>query len=184
VPLHPPDTVRLLTPADAVAYTVLRREMLADAPWAFLRSPEDDPGCNATGLATSLARPAGYAIAGAFAHDQPQPRLVAVAGVHRAEPLKAAHRATIFGVYVSPANRGTGLGRAVVAAAIEAARSWPAAPPIPKVDLVTLSVSERSSTAQQLYLKMGFKPWGTEPDAVRIPGHPRGYAETHMQLKL
>ena len=176
VPTH---TIRLLTPDDANAYTILRREMLADSPWAFLRSPQDDPGCNAAGLMTSLSKPTGFAIAAAFAHDQPTTP-VAVAGIVRSEPIKAAHRALIWGVYTSPTHRGHGLARSIIAAAIEAARAWPVTP---RVDCFTLSVSEKSTAAYGLYLSMGFVPWGTEPDAVRLGDGKPGYAEVHMQLR-
>lgn len=181
MPLYPPDTVRLLTPDDALAYTHLRREMLADSPWAFTRSPEDDPGCNAQGLAASLARPSGYAIAGAFAHGHGPQQLVAVAGIIRNDSPKTAHRANVWGVYVSPHKRKAGLARAVITTAINTAFDWPAEPFPNRVDTVTLSVSENSPAALALYLSLGFTPWGTQPDAVRI--NTATYAETHMIYK-
>lgn len=174
-------TIRLLTPADAPAYTQLRREMLADSPWAFIRSPDDDPRCNEAVMADSLAKPEGYAIAGAFADDS---RLVGAVGVMRIEPIKAAHHAYIWGVYITPTYRGSGLSRKLMTAAIDAARSWPANPPLPPIASISLSVSERSTSAQALYRSLGFVTWGTEPDAVRLPGQTTGYAEHHMVLKL
>lgn len=182
-------TVRLLTPADATAYTLIRREMLADAPWSFIRSPEDDPGCNADGLAAQIERsnagPTGrYAICGAFDAAPPGPRLIAVAGIARAEQIKASHRATVWGVYVTPAHRRKGLARAVITGAIDAARAWPAAAPFPPIDSIALAVSENAPGARALYQSMGFTAWGTEPDTVRINGAKPGYAETHMLMRL
>ncbi|MDP1661947.1 MAG: GNAT family N-acetyltransferase [Phycisphaerales bacterium] len=170
-------TIRILTPSDAVAYTVLRREMLFNSPWAFLRSPDDDPGCNAVGLAASMSRPSGgFSIAGGFTVEN---ELVAVAGIRREEPVKSAHRATLWGVYVTPSHRVRGLGRSVVDAAVEAARNWLV---VPRIESVGLSVSEKSLAASALYAKMGFVPWGAEPDAVRVDG--QSLAETHMYLRL
>ncbi|HZW07106.1 MAG TPA: GNAT family N-acetyltransferase [Phycisphaerales bacterium] len=174
-------TVRLLTPDDARAYSALRREMLDDAPWAYFRSPEDDPGCKPDSVAAELASTDRYAIAGAFTNDAGS-RLVAAAGIVRSGSLKTAHRAVVWGVYTSPSHRGRGLARAVIAAAIDGARAWRQGPGVPPIQAVTLSVSERSVGACALYISMGFVPWGTEPDVVRI-GAER-YAETHMHMDL
>lgn len=179
--MTPSHTIRLLTPSDALAYTQLRRESLIDSPWAFIRSPDDDPRCNEELMAKSLSATRGYSIAGAFADDS---RLVGATGIMQIDVIKAAHHAFIWGVYVSPDHRRFGLARKLMTAAIDAAKSWPPAPPLPKVEIITLSVSERSTVAQQLYASLGFTVWGTEPDAVRLPGHPAGYAEHHMLLRL
>ena len=60
--------------------------------------------------------------------------------------------------------------------AIETARSWPG------VAAICLSASERSVDAIRLYKKLGFEPWGVEPDAVRIGSE--SAAEVHMMLRL
>jgi RimJ/RimL family protein N-acetyltransferase len=79
-------------------------------------------------------------------------------------------------VFVEPAYRGNGLGRAVVTAAIDLARSWPG------VDYVDLGASERAPEAQCLYENLGFRAWGREPEATEIGG--RRYDEIHMTLRL
>lgn len=169
-------TVRLLTPDDAPAYARLRREMLLDAPWSFTRTPDDDPGCNAPGVAASLAAPDGYAIAAAF-NNAGLP--VAAAGIRRPDPAKLAHRAQLWGVYVTPTHRRLGLAARVIGAAIAAARAWPRHP---RIDSVSLTVSDRAPGALALYLKLGFTPWGHEPAAMRIGAESAG--ETHMLLTL
>ncbi|MFT3685801.1 MAG: GNAT family protein [Phycisphaerales bacterium] len=170
-------TVRLLTPADAHAYTNIRREMLADSPWAFSRTPSDDPGCNPEGLAESLSKTSGFAIA---AGVDAAGRLVGVAGVSRNDSPKLSHRAILWGVYVSPTYRGRGLSREVVSAAVDAAFSWPMDGSGEPFSIVNLSVSEFATTARALYQSLGFVAWGTQPDALRTGG--RSYAETHMQI--
>lgn len=164
--------IRPLTPDDAPAYVALRREMLADAPWAFFSSPEDDRGVQLDTMRQSLATP-GFVVIGAWTEHG---SLVSVAGVLRESKAKRAHVATIWGVYVTPAARRHGLARAVVAAAIATVRSWP------DMSAVLLSVSERSPAARRVYESLGFVAWGTEPDALRINGAP--HAETHMRLAL
>ncbi len=168
-------TVRSLATADADAFIALRRRALADTPWAFSASPEDDR--TADDIRKALASPECDAIIGAFDAEGAAPgSLVAVAGVRRFARVKEHHRAMIWGVYVTPEARGKGLGRAVVSGAIKAARDWLG------VTSINLSCSENSPDARALYESLGFKAWGTEPDALRIDHHP--YAEVHMRLAL
>lgn len=164
-------TVQRLLPADADAYVALRREMLLDTPEAFLASPEFDRGSDPDKVRDSLGR-AEVRMFGAFEAE----RLVAVAGIERQALAKRRHVAVIWSVYVTPAARGQGLGRAVVAACIEAAREWPG------VEVLELAVSENTPRARQIYESLGFKVWGVEPDAVRSGG--RSFAEYHLQRRL
>ncbi|MCC6907905.1 MAG: N-acetyltransferase [Phycisphaerales bacterium] len=166
--------IRLLTPDDAPAYAALRREMLVESSWAFLRCIDDDFAVVESAIAAKLAENEND-IAGAF-DDRPAPCLLASAGVVRLEPRKTRHRALIWGVYVSPAARGRGLGRAVMNLAINTARTWPG------VECIWLSVSERTPAARALYESLGFVTWGTEPDAIRIGSE--SAAEHHMHLRL
>lgn len=166
--------LRLLTPEDASAYAQLRREMLLDSPWAFLRSADDDFAVRPEGIAERLREPENViaaALDGATA-----PRLLASAGLVRPQTKKTMHRAFIWGVYVTPSARGRGLGRSVMELAINTARSWPG------LECITLSVSERQPAARALYESLGFTVWGTEPDAIRIEGERS--AEHHMHLQL
>jgi len=94
----------------------------------------------------------------------------------RARSPKFAYRASIWGVFVEPAYRGNGLGRAVVTAAIDLARSWSG------VDYVDLGASGAAPEAQRLYERLGFAAWGREPEATEIDG--RRYDEIHMTLRL
>lgn len=158
-----------LGPEDAPAYVAIRREMLADSPWSFLASPEQDRGCDVDKVRISLARTDAAIVAVRDAGA-----LVAVAGVSREEALKRRHIATVWGVYVRPAARGRGFGRAVVSGAIEAASGWEG------IASVHLAVSANAPKARKLYESLGFVEWGYEPDAVRIGGC--SYAEHHMHL--
>lgn len=167
--------IRPLTPVEADQYVFLRREMLLDSPRAFGASPGQDRGSDPEGVRNSLAG-SEYAIIGAFEASGDQARLAAAAGLIRESALKRRHIAKIWGVYVSPSARGRGLGRAVVSATIDLARSWPG------VDQVQLSAGENSTAAITLYRSLGFAIWGIEPDCIRIEGV--GYAEHHMSLSL
>lgn len=161
----------LLTPEDASEYVAIRREMLQDAPWAFLASEAQDRGCDVEKVKVSLARD-DAAIVGVRDNG----KLVAVAGVVREEPLKRRHIAMIWGVYVTPAARGRGHARAVVSRAMEVARSWAG------IASIHLAVNQNAPAARRLYQSLGFIEWGSEPDAVRIDG--RSLAEYHMHMRI
>lgn len=167
-----PQTI-LLTPADAPAYVALRREMLADSPWAFLASPEQDRGCDVEKVRASLAR-SDAAIVAVKAEGGGE--LVAAAGVVREEALKRRHIAIIWGVYVQASARGTGLGRAVVTRAMDVAKSWEG------IASIHLAVNANAPAAKKLYESLGFREWGFEPDAVRIGA--ASYGEYHMAIAL
>ena len=162
-----------LEPEDAERYTRLRLEMLTTCPRAFGATPDDDRGLDVENLEQMLVED-HYAI---FAsEDATSGEFVAAAGIIRAGRVKHAHRAGIWGVYVTADHRGKGLGRAVVAAATDLARSWQG------VDYVDLGVSQDSPAAQHLYESLGFEAWGRQPEATEVDG--RRYDEIHMTLRL
>mgnify|MGYP000482025717 CR=1 FL=1 len=165
--------IRPLTPADAHSYMALRREMLGDSPWAFSASPHDDTVLNPALLTTRLAEP-GQAIVGAYGHDPMSGalHLVGAAGLRRNHSSKMAHRAHIWGVYVTPSARGRGIATQVMKAILALAGTWPG------VNSVNLSGSVRSTAAHRLYERMGFQQWGLEPGAIMLDGH--AYDEIHM----
>jgi GNAT superfamily N-acetyltransferase len=162
--------IRRLVTADAADFLRIRREALVREPVAFCASPEDDLAQSAADLERYLNHPAKAAF-GAFA-----PELVGIAGVVREERAKTAHRAQVWGVYVAPAHRGQGHGRALVEAAIGYARS------LRGVTHLYLAVTEPGRAALKVYERAGFVAWGTEPGAMRVDGV--FVAEHHMALEL
>jgi RimJ/RimL family protein N-acetyltransferase len=166
-------TPRALTPQDAEAYCALRSEMLLDTPHAFLGAPGDDRPSDIDFVRDQLTQPeiATFAI-----DDAEGDGLLSVATVMRLPRTKQRHRAMIVAVYTTPRGRGRGLGRAVVQACIDHARTWTG------VEIVMLSSSADAHGAIRLYEKLGFEQWGTEPDAIRIDGIP--HDEVHLLLRL
>lgn len=163
--------IRSLLPADAAAYTQLRREMLLDSPWAFGSSPQDDVAVDPASLAR-LGQ-VGMVIIGAI---DDQGRLVGSAGVMLRRQRKMAHRAMIWGVYVAPGARRGGTGKAIVRQAMDTARTWPG------VTSVSLSASVKSVVAVAMYKSLGFVPWGVEPGCLMIDG--KAMDEIHMVAPL
>jgi RimJ/RimL family protein N-acetyltransferase len=165
-------TIRALVASDAAACAALRREMLADAPWAFSASAESDPGVDELAVSKRLAD-ATQATIGAFDREG---MLLGVAGLFREPRPKQSHRVTLWGVYVTPRARGQRLARRIIERAIETARSWPG------VDSIALGCSERSHAAMKTYTALGFVAWGREPAAVVVNG--TAFDEVHMVLFL
>ncbi len=163
--------IRALTPDDAEAYVAIRQEMLRAHPWAFASSP-GDAGSSDPGVVRARLREAENVIVGAWIDGA----LAGTCGVVRDKTLKMRHRAWIVAVYVSPSARGRGVGKALVGAALEIARSWGG------VEIVSLSVSERAPGARRLYESLGFVAWGTEPSCMKIGEETA--AEIHLQRPL
>src|ERR1043165_10249961 len=138
--------IRTLMPADASAYVELRREMLNDSPWAFSSSVGDDVGLDAGLVAASLAD-GRQAIVGAFDDGG---RLVGAAGLFKQKHAKMAHRARVWGVYVSPRARGRGVGAGIMRRLIEIARTWSG------ITSLGLSASEGAPEDRRMYRSLGF----------------------------
>jgi RimJ/RimL family protein N-acetyltransferase len=164
--------VRLLEPDDAPALIVLRREALTTDPLAFGASVDDDRGLALDQMRASLATPASGVIFGAFDGGA----LLGMVGVTRVERVKMRHRAMVWGMYVTSAARGRGVGAALLRAAVDHARSWPG------VLQVHLAVTDAAVHAQRMYRRAGFREWGVEPRALQWEG--RHVDEHHMVLDL
>jgi len=164
--------IRPLGPADAEAWFALRQRALADAPLAFASSPEDDLVTDVAAAREQLGRTLESVIFGAFGDGA----LVGSVGLYRDRHLKMAHKAHLWGLWVDPSARRRGLAAALVAAAIEHARS------LSGVSWVHLTVSSAAEEARMLYESLGFRVWGSEPDALRHDG--RCVVDHHMALPL
>lgn len=152
--------VRKLTPEDAPVFQALRLSGLRECPTAFASSYEEECDRSLASIADRLVARDDRAVLGAFAEEE----LVGLIGVKREEPRKLSHKAYLWGMYVSPANRKQGVGRQLVAEALSLARS--------QLDVrqVTLGVNARNEPAIALYEHMGFKPFGREPGFMLVDG--------------
>lgn len=166
----PPWLVRVLVPADAEAYRAVRLRALAEQPPAFGTPPEDEPDLAATRL--RLIESEDRCFFGAFAEGE-------LAGVVRFSRYSAAnekHRAYLAGLYVLPTYRGAGIGRALVEAALDRARSDG------RLRRVNLTVVSQQQAAVRLYESLGFRAYGVEEETFSSGG--RFYDEILMTLPL
>lgn len=109
---------------------------------------------------------------GAFHNDE----LVGTVTIEFSAKPKTRHKAHVIGMFVHETARGLGAGRALLDAALGAARSRPG------VLVVTLTVTEGNVPAIALYESRGFSTFGIEPMAIATPGGFR--SKVHMVLGL
>lgn len=156
--------IRRLLAADAEGYRSIRLAALADAPEAFGSDVATESASPVDAFANTLR--SGY-VAGAFAGE----RLVAIAGFRALEREKTRHRGDIWGVYVAPEARGTGVGRRLMEHVLDYART--------QVLQVHLAVTASNGAAVALYEHLGFIRYGTEPRALKVNGR---YLDEHLMV--
>ena len=153
--------VRRLQPGDATAFRSLMLQAYALHPDAFTSSVAERESLPASWWAARLSQApdAAELVLGAVGADG---SLLGVAGVNFDGREKARHKAVLFGMYVREAQRGAGLGRQLVLAALDQARQRDG------VRQVLLTVTQGNLAAQRLYERCGFRAWGVEPRAVSV----------------
>jgi ribosomal protein S18 acetylase RimI-like enzyme len=166
-------TIRPLGPADAPAYRAQRVRALRDHPEAFGRSPEEVDSVEAWAehFRADADSDVDF-ILGAFDGNT----LVGVAGCRRERLVKHRHTAYIWGMYVAPEHRGTGLGRRLFVAAVARARTWP------DLDSLWLDVTTTNHGARALYASCGFRTVGIKLRTLKVGD--RYYDEELMMLDL
>ena len=155
--------------ADAADYRALRLEGLRSSPASFSSSWEEESVRPLDDVAARLER---NFIFGARAAGTDI--LQGIAGFHVREQIKARHKGVLFGMYVRPDARGTGMGRSLVARVIECAATM--------VEEITLTVGADNASAIRLYERAGFERYALERRALKVDG--RYHDEAMMALKL
>lgn len=169
-------TLQRLGPDHAAAYRTLMLAAYAEVPDAFVatvaeRAPKPlsfwldrlDP---APGAATCSF--------GAFEGDT----LLGAASLQFEARPKTRHKASLLGMFVSPAARRRGLGEQLVRAVLAEARSRAEA------RVVVLTVTEGNTVAEALYARCGFQRFGVEPLAMRDPDTGSFFNKVHMACLL
>jgi ribosomal protein S18 acetylase RimI-like enzyme len=161
--------IRQLTEADAdaVLYRDIRLEALRANPEAFGSTFEIE---DAQSLSWFSARLVSSILLGAF-RDM---KLVAIAGFAIQQGWKRAHKGEIWGMYVRPDARRTGIGRRLIEAIVGLARH--------RVEQIQLTVVRDNEQARRLYASLGFLEYGIEKNALKQDG--RYYDEVLMAKDL
>jgi RimJ/RimL family protein N-acetyltransferase len=168
--------IRQLAAGDAAQYRDLRLRMLREYSEAFTSSYEEDSVKPLEWVLERLMsgkRAPNNFVLGAFTEDG---SLVGSIGLSVETRSKQRHKGLLFGMYVAPEHMSRGVGRALLAACLERARS------IPELEQINLTVTATNIRATRLYEAAGFRTFGVEERALKIDGayHP----EAHMVFYL
>lgn len=166
-------TIRPIRPEDADALRELRLEALRTCPVALTADPAEAEARPPAWWREMAERNGGEG-AGVIMLAETE-GVAGMAGVWAPTNPKLAHAGTLWGVYVRPAFRGTGIGARLVRACIDWARAKPLA-------VVRLGVAVGNDAAIRCYERCGFVPYGVEPLTVRWEG--KYYDEVMMALRL
>ena len=144
--------IRRLLAADAPLFRDIRLEGLEGDPDAFGSTFERE---STEPLSFFVQRLEDSAVFGAFEGDA----LIGVAGFAVQGGPKHAHKGLLWGMYVRPAARGSGVGRELAARVISHARD--------RVELIQLVVISENLAARRLYRGLGFEEYGLERHAAK-----------------
>lgn len=152
--------IERLDASHAAAYRALMLDAYASHPDAFTSSADERALLPFSWWEERLSGDADALsiVIGALENEM----LAGVVGVLFESRQKLRHNASIFGMYVSPAERKRGVGAALVHAALTHARARPF------VRTVNLTVTEGNRSAERLYERCGFVRWGLQPRAVAV----------------
>ena len=156
-------TVRPLNENDANAFQALRLRGLQEHPEAFASSYEREISYSMEFVAERLRRTAesqNNFTLGAFHEEE----LLGLVGFYRKSGEKEQHRGHIWGMYVRSDEQGKGFGKALLADAVERAKS------LTGLGQIELCVVTRNRTARNLYASLGFASCGIDPRALYVGG--------------
>jgi len=163
-----PLTVRRFRDDEAAAYRAVRLEALATSPEFYASVLADEADRTEQSYADHLA---GAPVWGAFDGEAP----VGMAGLNVHVGERKQHKATLWGMYVAPAARGSGVAADLVQAILDHARAA-------GLEQVQLTVMASNARARALYERMGFTPFGLEPNALKVGD--AYFDDLHMTCRL
>jgi len=152
-----PVEVRRLSASDAVSYRDLRLDGLRAHPEAFGASWEEEAAQPLAWFANRMDRNVIFGGGPAGTSD-----LRGVVGFYVLDSAKQRHKGVLWGMFVEPEARGTGLAPSLVARVLEHA--------VQTVEEVRLTVVATNTAAVRLYERAGFEQYGLERRALKI-GH-------------
>ncbi|MEM5340766.1 GNAT family N-acetyltransferase [Paraburkholderia azotifigens] len=158
-------SIRPLGPADRDAFFALRLRGLKTHPAAFGQSYDEaierGPSQHDSILSGTHAA-VGSFLLGAF--STPDSTLVGTVGLLRETRHKERHKGHVIGMYVADEAAGRGVGRALLTELLARAAQADG------LRQVGLLVTSANGSARALYESLGFRVYGTEPDALCIGG--------------
>ena len=160
--------VRRLEAHDVTGYREVRLEGLKSHPEAFSASWEDEASKPASWWAERLET---STVLGGWIDNSP---LQGVAGFRTHGAIKLQHKGVLWGMYVRPEARRTGLAASLVQGIIAQAQG--------AVEEICLTVVASNAAAHRLYSAAGFEQYGLERRALKVGD--TYYDEVLMALRL
>lgn len=154
--------IRLLhSEQDAKQYRDLRFEALQTVPEAFASSYKEEKGLSVADIQRKFQTEESFTY-GAFTDQQ----LMGVITLYKEAHYKLQHRVHIGAMYVSPSQRGSGIGSALMKEAIAKAKE------LPGIEQIYLAVVSTNTAAKKMYTSLGFEVFGTEKRGLKLgEGH-------------
>jgi ribosomal protein S18 acetylase RimI-like enzyme len=152
--------IRRLAASDAAAFQALRLRALREDPEAFGSTYAEEVDRPLADVAARLAADPASSVVLAAAPAVGVP-LVGLVGCYRESGRKRRHVGVVWGLFVTAAARGRGVGHALLTSLVAAVRSWP------ELEQLTLTVVPENVAARALYVRHGFRPAGLAPRALR-----------------
>ncbi|HTK07111.1 MAG TPA: GNAT family N-acetyltransferase [Ktedonobacteraceae bacterium] len=149
--------VRKLTENDLEAVWTLRLQSVKDHPEVFSLTYEETLAQGKEPILQRLRQRDSMFYVGAFEEG-----LVGMARFSRGDGLKLQHQGSIASVYVLPAKRGHGIGRALMQELIAQAKQ------LDGLEQLHLSVLTTNHAARRLYESFGFAVYGTAPRVIKF----------------
>jgi RimJ/RimL family protein N-acetyltransferase len=151
--------IRVLSPADVLAYRALRLEALTLEPAAYTSSAEDFEKESLESIKARLEnKEFGNFIMGAFEGE----RLIGIASFVPETRVKVEHKGNVFGVYVTASERGKGIAKKIMQDLLRHVRTYP------NIKQINIAVITSQVAAKNLYTSLGFKVWGLERNALKL----------------
>lgn len=146
--------------------------MLRQVPSAFGSDYESAAQLTVDDFRQRVQNDADNFITGAFSDST----LIGSCGGRRDPAAKRRHIGYVWGMYLQPKFRGTGLSRQLLDTTLIKLRQ------LPGLELIQLAVTAGNTAAENLYLKAGFRDYGIEPAALKIGE--QAYDERLMWLPI
>lgn len=163
--MHENISIRQLEPADRDAFFALRLRGLKTHPAAFGQSYEEaverGPSQHDAMLGGAHAASGSFLLGALSSTDG---ALVGTVGLLRETRHKERHKGYVIGMYVADEAAGRGVGRALLTELLMRAAQ------VDGLRQVVLLVTSANGSARALYESLGFRVYGTEPDALCIDG--------------
>ncbi len=146
--------IRRLGRDDAMHFKDIRLDGLLRHPEAFGASFEEEQDQSEAQFAERIENNI------VFGGSSEGGTLAGVIAVSRWPAVKTRHIASIWGMYVRPTERGTGLSRLLITAAVDEIGTT--------CRSIRLSVVSSNIPAIRLYKSMGFEAWATDVEALKV----------------